>query len=41
MDIFQSDLKGKNVKRITNMLGYDGGAWFSNDGKKIIGVQAE
>jgi Tol biopolymer transport system component len=30
------NLKGKQVKRITNSLGYDGGAWFSPDGKKIL-----
>jgi len=29
-------LKSLKVKRITNELGYDGGAWFSRDGKKII-----
>ena len=27
---------GKHVKRITNTLGYDGGGWFSPDGKKIV-----
>ena len=27
---------GKENKRITSALGYDGGAWFSPDGKKII-----
>ena len=30
------DLDGKNVKQITHTLGYDGGAWFSPDGKKIL-----
>ena len=30
------DLKTGKEKRITNTLGYDGGAWFSPDGKKII-----
>ena len=36
LELYTMDLKGKNVKRITNMLGYDGGAWFSPDGTKII-----
>ena len=36
LDLYTMDLNGKNVKRITNMLGYDGGAWFSPDGTKII-----
>ena len=30
------DLDGNHVKQITNMLGYDGGAWFSPDGTKIL-----
>jgi Tol biopolymer transport system component len=30
------NMKTGKVKRITTELGYDGGAWFSNDGKKII-----
>ena len=30
------DINGKNVKQITNELGYDGGAFFSPDGKKLI-----
>jgi len=30
------DLKTYKVKQITNILGYDGGAWFSHDGKKIV-----
>ena len=30
------DLKTTKVKRITKELGYDGGAWFSPDGKKIV-----
>jgi TolB protein len=39
-DIFVADQKGNidgsNVKQITNELGYDGGAWFSADGKQIV-----
>ncbi len=30
------DLNGNNVKQITNELGYDGGAFFSPDSKKLI-----
>ena len=30
------DLKTEKVTQITKELGYDGGAWFSADGKKIL-----
>jgi Tol biopolymer transport system component len=30
------DLKSGKVTRITKDLGYDGGAWFSADGKRLI-----
>jgi len=30
------DMDGKNVKQITSGLGYDGGAFFSPDGSKIV-----
>ncbi|MCB0436894.1 MAG: PD40 domain-containing protein, partial [Mangrovimonas sp.] len=30
------DLDGSNVKQITHELGYDGGAFFSPDGSKLI-----
>jgi TolB protein len=30
------ELNTREVKQITNTLGYDGGAWFSPDGKKIV-----
>jgi Tol biopolymer transport system component len=30
------DADGKNVKRLTDKLGYDGGAFFSSDGKRIV-----
>jgi Tol biopolymer transport system component len=36
IDLYTMNLKSGEVKRITNILGYDGGAWFSPDGKKII-----
>jgi len=36
LDLYIMDLKSGKEKRITNTLGYDGGAWFSPDGKKIV-----
>jgi Tol biopolymer transport system component len=36
LDLYTMDLDGNNVKQITSTLGYDGGAWFSPDGKKIL-----
>jgi Tol biopolymer transport system component len=36
LDLYIMDLRSLAVRRITNTLGYDGGAWFSPDGKKII-----
>ena len=30
------DIDGSNVHQVTNELGYDGGAFFSPDGKKLI-----
>ena len=35
MDIFIMDADGKNVKQLTDVPGYDGGPFFSPDGKKI------
>ncbi|MDZ7645719.1 MAG: hypothetical protein U5K54_00275 [Cytophagales bacterium] len=35
LDLYIMDANGKNVKQITNELGYDGGAFFSPDGKKV------
>jgi Tol biopolymer transport system component len=35
MDIYIMDADGKNVRQLTNALGYDGGPFFSADGKKI------
>jgi Tol biopolymer transport system component len=35
LDLYVMDSTGKNVKRITNTLGYDGGAFFSHKGKLI------
>lgn len=48
MEIYIAKADGSNVKRLTNHLGYDGGPFFSADGKKITwrqftanGAQAE
>lgn len=35
MDLYISDADGSNVKRLTTSDGYDGGPFFSADGKKI------
>ncbi len=36
LELYVMDLKTGKEKRITNTPGYDGGAWFSPDGKKLI-----
>lgn len=48
MDVYVMDADGKNVKRLTDSPGYDGGTFFSADGTKITwrrfsedGAQAE
>ncbi|MEM9411224.1 MAG: M28 family peptidase, partial [Planctomycetota bacterium] len=35
MDIFIMDADGKNVKQLTEVMGYDGGPFFSPDGQRI------
>ncbi len=35
MEIYTADADGSNVKRLTNVPGYDGGPFFSADGKRI------
>lgn len=35
MEIYIMSSDGQSVKRLTNSLGYDGGPFFSSDGKKI------
>ncbi len=35
IEIYRSDLNGKNIKRLTNEVGYDGGPFVSWDGKTI------
>lgn len=35
MEIYIADADGSNVKRLTDVDGYDGGPFFSQDGKKI------
>ncbi len=36
LEVYRSDLKGKNIKRLTTEQGYDGGPFVSWDGKKIV-----
>ena len=36
IDLYTMNIDGSNVKQITFDLGYDGGAFFSPDGSKII-----
>jgi Tol biopolymer transport system component len=36
LELYRMDADGKNVKRLTNTPGYDGGAFFSEDCKKIV-----
>jgi Tol biopolymer transport system component len=36
LEIYRSDLKGKNIVRLTNQVGYDGGPFVSWDSKKIV-----
>jgi TolB protein len=36
LDIYTMDQNGKDVKRLTNELGYDGGPFWSYDGKQIV-----
>lgn len=35
MDIYIADADGQNVKQLTDVPGYDGGSFFSADGKRI------
>jgi len=36
LDIYTMDADGSNVKQLTHELGYDGGPFWSADGKKIV-----
>ena len=36
LELYRMDADGKNVKRLTNTPGYDGGAFFSQDCKKLV-----
>ena len=36
LDLWTMDLNGLNKKQLTNRLGYDGGAFYSPDVKKIV-----
>jgi Tol biopolymer transport system component len=36
LDLYVMDMATKKIIRVTKDLGYDGGAWFSPDGTKIV-----
>ena len=36
LDLYTCDLDGRNVRQVTNTLGYDGGAFFSPDGEWLL-----
>lgn len=36
LDLYVMDVNGKNVNQITHEIGYDGDAFFSPDGKKLV-----
>src|SRR5206468_10108877 len=36
LDIYTMNVDGTNVRRLTTTPGYDGGAFFSPDGKQIV-----
>ena len=36
LELYTMNIDGSDVKQITTELGYDGGAWFSPDGKKVV-----
>ena len=36
LELWRMDADGKNLKQLTNLPGYDGGAFFSNDCTKIV-----
>ncbi|MCS6777058.1 MAG: hypothetical protein RMJ43_10735 [Chloroherpetonaceae bacterium] len=36
LDIWVMDVDGRNARQLTNRLGYEGGPWWSPDGKQIV-----
>jgi dipeptidyl aminopeptidase/acylaminoacyl peptidase len=36
IELYVMDIDGRNVRRLTNRVGYDGGAFFSPDGSGIV-----
>ncbi|MCC6475781.1 PD40 domain-containing protein [bacterium] len=36
LELYKMDIDGRNVKRLTHTVGYDGGPFFSPDGKWIV-----
>lgn len=41
LEIYRSDVNGKNIRRLTNQLGYDGGPFVSWDGKWVVYRRAD
>jgi Tol biopolymer transport system component len=35
-DVYVMNSDGSNVRRLTDRIGYDGGPWFSPDGRKVV-----
>ena len=36
LELYTCDIDGRNLKQVTNEVGYDGGAYFSNVGKILV-----
>ena len=36
LELYTMDINGNNIKQVTHGLGYDGGAFFSPDGQKLV-----
>ena len=36
IELWTCDLNGGDLKQVTHQLGYDGGAFFSHDGKRLV-----
>lgn len=36
LEIYRADLNGKNIRKLTNDVGYDGGPFISWDGKSVV-----
>jgi Tol biopolymer transport system component len=36
LELWTCDLDGRDLKQVTNAVGYDGGAYFSHDGQSLV-----